>query len=44
MFAANQVDEVYIEDPFNLTGLRQMIPNYSKALSVILDDVDDLGI
>lgn len=38
-----QIDEVFIEDSFNLTGIRPHVPHYSKALSLILDDADDLG-
>ncbi|KAJ1954680.1 casein kinase 2 regulatory subunit, partial [Dispira parvispora] len=39
-----EVAEEYIEDEFNLTGLRQMVPHYNYALETILDleeDVDE---
>eukprot|EP00123_Amoebidium_parasiticum_P005126 comp16376_c0_seq1/m.14230 comp16376_c0_seq1/g.14230 ORF comp16376_c0_seq1/g.14230 comp16376_c0_seq1/m.14230 type:complete len:313 (-) comp16376_c0_seq1:6-944(-) len=36
-----EVEESYIEDAFNLFGLRSSVSNYSKALSLILDDEED---
>lgn len=35
-----EVERSYIEDAFNLYGLRQFVPNFNVSLDVILDRVD----
>jgi casein kinase II subunit beta len=35
-----EVDEEYIHDDFNLTGISQVVPYYDDALSIVLDDDD----
>jgi len=32
-----EINPSYIEDSFNLYGLRAMVPNYQDALNIILD-------
>ena len=35
------MEEAYIQDKFNLTGINELVPNYKAALQLILDDEQD---
>ena len=37
LFGLLQVDREFIEDSFNLYGLRALVPHYNEALDMILD-------
>ena len=39
-----EVDRNYIEDNFNLYGLRNIIPNFRACLNIILDVADSHNI